>query len=132
MLCFLPSYFCLVADFLDLTSEKGIEKLWTTFTILNFNTFFIKHYNFSIHKWYCWVLGFFSNIISNMSSIKLYSYNSKKIKNGKDLSTCWLFAQFRENLKNIRKCLRHLGVNCTPFLLPIFFPSWVHWFDFIP
>jgi len=41
----------------------------------SFSTLMIKHYNLSIHKWYCCV--FFSYVISNMSSLNLYGYNSK-------------------------------------------------------
>ena len=37
----------------------------------------IKHYNLSICKRYCCI--FFSNEISNMSSLILYGYNSKRI-----------------------------------------------------
>jgi len=43
----------------------------------SFDTFMDKHYNLSLHKWYCCV--FFSYAISNMSSLNLYGSNSKKI-----------------------------------------------------
>jgi len=43
----------------------------------SFYTLMIKHYNLSIPKWYCCV--FISYVISNMSGLNLYGYNSKKI-----------------------------------------------------
>jgi len=54
----------------DMYLKRGFENFY------GFNTLVIKHYNLSIYKWYCYV--FFSYVISNLSSLNFYGYNSKE------------------------------------------------------
>jgi len=58
----------------------------------------IKHYNLSIYKWYCYV--FFSYVISNMSSLNFYSYNSKEI------DTTYENVDFLFNLEQISRSFK--------------------------
>jgi len=54
------------------------KEAWKTSNhFYNFYTLMIKQYDLSIRKRYCCVL--FSNVISNMSSLILCGYNSKRI-----------------------------------------------------
>ena len=90
----------------------------------SFNTLMIKHYNLSIHKRYCCV--FFSNVISNMSRLILYGYNSKKH------DTTYQNIDFLFNLEQISRSSRNgkviLGFNvlihCEMVKLHIWAQHW--------
>jgi len=91
ILCSLTPYYLGYQFFrFDLWKED-----WKTSNYFHiFNTLMIKHsskhYNLSIHKWYGCV--FFSYVISDMSSLNLYGYNSKKlIKLIKLLAICSIY-----------------------------------------
>jgi len=89
----------------------------------SFNTQIIKHYNLSIRKRHCYV--FFSNVISNMFSLILYSYNSKRI------DTTYQNVDFLFNLEQIPRSLGNstviLGLIACEVLSLNFSRYRTHW-----
>jgi hypothetical protein len=114
---------------------------WKTSNLFyNFDTLIIKHYNLSIHKWYCCV--FFFYVIYNISNFNLYNYNSKKLiqliklmgcrpRAGPRLKDVTHFLNLGSNFEN-----SHAGTKCqgqgglTP-LLPLIYPCSKCWNFFI-
>jgi len=88
-------------------TDYGIFLESNSFLRILFLKYSIKHYNLSTYKWYCCI--FFSNVISNIFSLNLYGYKSKKY--WWNLLKCWLLFQYRANFKKLKKCLGHLGVK---------------------